>query len=105
VRKLNATIIGHDFTGKAHAHAGRNDPPFFDLAAEPVFKVTVGHGQERLRTCGDDRGREETTVDWREMVNRDDADLERSLVSEYESVSAYVYHFNPERPSLRAGAA
>jgi hypothetical protein len=24
---LNATIIGHDFTGKAHAHAWRNDPP------------------------------------------------------------------------------
>lgn len=65
----------------------------------------ICHDQATLRTCSNDRGREETTADWREMVNRDDAHLARSLVGEIQSVSAYVSRFTRERPLFSAGAA
>jgi predicted dehydrogenase len=34
MRKLNVAIIGQNFMGKAHSHAWRNAPRFFDLGAD-----------------------------------------------------------------------
>lgn len=75
MRKLNVAIIGHNFMGKAHAHAWRNAPRFFELAAEPVLKVAVGRNQETLKAYADNWGWEETAADWREVVTRDDVDV------------------------------
>jgi len=75
MRKLNVAIIGQAFMGKAHAHAWRTAPRFFELAAEPVLKVAVGRNQESLRAYADRWGWEETAADWREVVARDDVDV------------------------------
>ena len=75
MRKLNVAIIGHNFMGKAHAHAWRNAPRFFDLAAEPVLKVAVGRNQESLAAYAANWGWEETASDWRAVVARDDIDV------------------------------
>ena len=75
MRKLNVAIIGHNFMGKAHAHAWRNAPRFFEFDAEPVLKVAVGRNQETLTAYADNWGWEETAADWREVVTRDDIDV------------------------------
>ena len=60
MRQLNVAIIGHNFMGKAHAHAWRNAPRFFELDAEPVLKVAVGRNQETLKAYADNWGWDET---------------------------------------------
>ncbi len=73
--KLNVAIIGHNFMGKAHAHAWRNAPRFFELGAEPVLKVAVGRDQASLRRYADTWGWAEIAADWRAVVARDDVDV------------------------------
>jgi predicted dehydrogenase len=75
VRTLNVAIIGQNFMGKAHSHAWRNAPRFFDLGATPVLKVACGRDAATLRTFADTWGWEETSTDWREVVVRDDIDV------------------------------
>lgn len=75
MRELNVAIIGHAFMGKAHAHAWRTAPRFFDLAAEPVLKVAVGRDQASLQAYADNWGWQETAADWRDVVTRDDVDV------------------------------
>lgn len=73
--KLNVAIIGHAFMGRAHAHAWRHAPRFFELAAEPVLKVAVGRDPVSLRRYADTWGWEEVATDWRAVVARDDVDV------------------------------
>jgi predicted dehydrogenase len=75
MRPLNVAIIGHNFMGKAHAHAWRTAPRFFELEAEPVLKVAVGRNEETLKAYADTWGWEETATDWRAVVARDDVDV------------------------------
>ena len=75
MRKLNVAIIGHNFMGKAHAHAWRTAPRFFELDAEPVLKVAVGRNQESLEAYAANWGWAETASDWRAVVARDDIDV------------------------------
>ena len=37
-KKLNVALIGYKFMGKAHSHAWKTAPDFFDMDACPVLK-------------------------------------------------------------------
>lgn len=71
----NVAIIGTKFMGKAHSNAWLNTPRFFDLKIKPVLKVAVGRNEADLQAFAERWGWEETSTDWREVVERDDVDI------------------------------
>ncbi|CAN5641912.1 Gfo/Idh/MocA family oxidoreductase [soil metagenome] len=75
MRSLNVAIIGQNFMGKAHSHAWRNAPRFFEMGARPVLKVACGRDQATLERFAHTWGWEETSSDWRDVVARDDVDV------------------------------
>lgn len=73
-KKVNVALIGAQFMGKAHSNAWRKVGMFFDLPFEPVMKVLCGKFQEELAVA-DKYGWEETSLDWKKVVQRDDIDI------------------------------
>jgi predicted dehydrogenase len=73
-KKLNVALIGAQFMGKAHSNAWRKVGMFFDLPAQPVMKVLCGKFPEELQVAGK-WGWEETSLNWKEVVNRPDIDI------------------------------
>ncbi|MBN9187869.1 MAG: Gfo/Idh/MocA family oxidoreductase, partial [Microbacterium sp.] len=71
---LRVAMIGTGFMGKAHSHAWRTAPRFFDLPAEPRMAVIVGTDAARTTAAAERFGWEEASTDWREVVARDDID-------------------------------
>ena len=73
-RKLNVALIGAQFMGKAHSNAWRKVGMFFDLPVEPVMKVLCGKFEEEVQVA-ERYGWQETSLDWKEVVKRDDIDV------------------------------
>jgi predicted dehydrogenase len=73
--RLRVAMIGHAFMGRAHAQAWRTAPHFFPLPLHPVLAVVVGRDEGRARAAAEDLGAEEWSIDWREVIARDDIDL------------------------------
>lgn len=48
-RKINIALIGYKFMGKAHSHAYKDMPMFFEPEAIPVMKVICGRNEEALK--------------------------------------------------------
>ncbi|MCL5744313.1 MAG: Gfo/Idh/MocA family oxidoreductase, partial [Acidobacteria bacterium] len=61
--------------GKAHSHAWRDVPRFFDPEATPVLKLVCGRNEEPLRQFAARWGWAETETDWRKAVARRDIDV------------------------------
>lgn len=74
-KKLNVALIGYKFMGKAHSHAWKTAPDFFDMDAIPVLKVIAGRNEKPLREFAGRWGWQETATDWRDVVSRDDIDI------------------------------
>ncbi|QHC57569.1 Gfo/Idh/MocA family oxidoreductase [Rathayibacter sp. VKM Ac-2760] len=72
---LRVAMIGHAFMGRAHAHAWRTAPRFFDLPLRPELAVVVGRDEGRARAAAENFGAAEWSIDWREVIARDDIDL------------------------------
>lgn len=76
MKQLNVAMIGSGFMGKAHALAYANMPVhFFPAPAIPVLKVVVDVSPELAKTAAERLGFEESSTDWREVVNRPDIDI------------------------------
>lgn len=76
MKHLNVAMIGSGFMGKAHALAYANMPVhFFPAPAIPVRKVVVDVSPELAKTAAERLGFEESSTDWREVVNRPDIDI------------------------------
>ena len=73
-KTVNVAMIGAQFMGKAHSNAWRKVDMFFDLPVKPVMKVMCGKFPEELATA-EKYGWEETSLDWKEVVHRDDIDI------------------------------
>lgn len=73
-KKLNVALIGAQFMGKAHSNAWRKVGMFFDLPVEPVMKVLCGKFEEEVQVA-ERYGWAETSLDWKEVVKRDDIDV------------------------------
>ena len=73
-KTINVAMIGAQFMGKTHSNAWRKVDMFFDLPVKPVMKVMCGKFPEELAVA-DRYGWEETSLDWKEVVNRPDIDI------------------------------
>lgn len=73
-KTLNVAMVGASFMGKAHSNAWRKVDMFFDLPVKPVMKVLCGKFPEELEVS-ERYGWEETSLDWKETVNRPDIDI------------------------------
>ncbi len=73
-KTLNIGIVGYGFMGRAHSNAYRQVNRFFDCDYQPVLKVACGRNKERVEAFAKNWGYEETTQDWRELIERIDID-------------------------------
>ena len=75
MKELNIAIVGTQFMGKAHSNAYLKVGHFFDLPAKPILKMACGVNKERLQKFSEQFGWQNTTTDWRTIIDRDDIDL------------------------------
>ncbi len=75
MNELNVAIVGTQFMGKAHSNAYNKVAYFFDLPSKPVLKLACGVNAERLDTFAQKYGWQDTTTDWKKIVQRDDIQL------------------------------
>ncbi|MCQ6560278.1 Gfo/Idh/MocA family protein [Paenibacillus mendelii] len=74
-RKIRVGMIGYKFMGKAHSHAYRDLPFYFDPEAEPVMQAIAGRDEEGVRSAAEKMGWASYETDWRRLIERDDIDL------------------------------
>ncbi|WP_277678121.1 Gfo/Idh/MocA family protein [Gracilibacillus dipsosauri] len=68
-------MIGYQFMGKAHSHAYRDLPFYFDNPLKPELKVIAGRNEEAVKEAQEKMGWESYETDWRKVVERDDIDV------------------------------
>ena len=73
--EVNVALIGYSFMGRAHSNAYRQVGRFFSPRLTPRMKVLCGRNPASVRKAAGVLGWEETSTDWREVVERDDIDL------------------------------
>jgi len=74
-KTVNVAIIGGNFMGKAHSNGWRKVDMFFnDLPVKPVMKVMCDKSKDALSNA-ERYGWQETSEDWKEVVNRPDIDI------------------------------
>lgn len=73
--RLRVGMVGHGFMGAAHSQGWRVAPRFFDLPARPEMSLLIGRDSARVSAAARKWGWEQTSVDWRESVQRDDIDV------------------------------
>ncbi|HEX6338251.1 MAG TPA: Gfo/Idh/MocA family oxidoreductase [Jiangellaceae bacterium] len=74
-RELGVGLIGYAFMGRAHSHAWRTAPSFFELPLAPRLRVLAGRNGAAARAVADKFGWEHVETDWRALVARDDVDV------------------------------
>jgi len=73
--EVNVALIGYSFMGRAHSNAYRQVGPFFQPRLMPRMKVLCGRDAKAVRRAARVLGWEETSTDWRAVVERPDIDL------------------------------
>lgn len=74
-KKLNVALVGCGFMGKAHSNAWSKVGCFFDSDVTPVMKVVCECNEAARQEISTRWGWEETTSDWRRIVDRNDLDI------------------------------
>jgi predicted dehydrogenase len=74
-RELGIGLIGYAFMGKAHSHAWRTAPSFFELPLAPRLRALAGRDGDAARAVAEKFGWEHVETDWRALVARDDVDV------------------------------
>jgi len=74
-KRMNVAMIGHGFMGAAHSQGWRTAPRVFDLPVEPRMHVIVGRDEEGTRASAKKYGWDQSSTDWRKVVESDDVDL------------------------------
>jgi predicted dehydrogenase len=75
VDEVGIGIVGYGLMGRAHAHGYTVAPHVRDLAVAPRLRVISGRDAPAVASAAGRYGVEEWTVDWRELVARDDVDI------------------------------
>ncbi|GAA4707969.1 Gfo/Idh/MocA family protein [Brevibacillus fulvus] len=73
--QLRVGMIGYKFMGKAHSHAYRDLPFFFDAPLTPVLQALCGRDETAVKAAADRFGFASFETDWRRLLERDDIDL------------------------------
>ncbi|WP_431801483.1 Gfo/Idh/MocA family protein [Halobacillus andaensis] len=74
-KELRIGMIGYQFMGKAHSHAYRDLPFYFDLEFQPVLKVISGRNDHAVKEAAERMGFEEYVTDWKKLIERTDIDI------------------------------
>lgn len=72
---LRVAMIGHGFMGAAHSVGWRQAPAAFDLPLAPQMAVLVGRDVDKTAAAAAKWGWDETSTDWRSVIERDDIDV------------------------------
>ena len=73
--ELRVAMIGHGFMGAAHSVGWRQAPAAYDLPLTPRMAVLVGRDADKTAAAAHKWGWEETSTDWKAVIERDDIDL------------------------------
>ncbi|GAB4000540.1 hypothetical protein GCM10029992_32780 [Glycomyces albus] len=73
--RLRIAMIGTGFMARAHSHAWRTAPRFFDLPLRPELAVIAGRDPTRTEAAAAKLGWSGHDLDWRRAIERDDIDL------------------------------
>ncbi len=68
-------MVGYQFMGKAHSHAYRDLPFYFDNPLKPELKVIAGRNEEAVKEAQGKMGWDSYETDWRKVIERDDIDV------------------------------
>ena len=68
-------MIGYRFMGKAHSNAWRQAPHFFPLKAGIEMRTICGRDAAAVEAARVQFGWQQTSTDWREVVNSPDIDI------------------------------
>ncbi|WP_057914693.1 Gfo/Idh/MocA family protein [Peribacillus muralis] len=68
-------MVGYKFMGKAHSHAYRDIPFYFNTNVEPVLQALCGRNEESVREAASKMGWKSYETDWKKLIKRDDIDL------------------------------
>ena len=74
-QQVRIGMIGYKFMGKAHSHAYRDLPFYFNTQVEPVMQAIVGRDETGVKAAADKMGWRSYETDWRRLIERDDIDL------------------------------
>lgn len=74
-QQVRVGMIGYKFMGKAHSHAYRDLPFYFDTDAEPVLQAIAGRNEEAVKAAAAKMGWASYETDWRRLLERKDIDL------------------------------
>ncbi|MBL0886674.1 Gfo/Idh/MocA family protein [Myceligenerans indicum] len=73
--QLGVGMVGYSFMGAAHSQAWRTAPRFFELPLRVGMRVVAGRSAAGVREAADRLGWQESTTDWRTLLDRDDVEL------------------------------
>lgn len=73
-RHIRIGMAGYKFMGKAHSHAYRDLPFYFDLPAVPVMQAIAGRNEAAVSQAAQQWGWASYETDWRRLIERDDID-------------------------------
>ena len=74
-KKLNIAMIGAGFIAKAHSNAFHQVNHFFRTPYELALGVICGRNPQKLQEAATQWGWQETSTDWRSVVERKDIDV------------------------------
>lgn len=74
-RQVRVGMIGYKFMGKAHSHAYRDLPFYFDLDVEPVMSAICGRDERGVAAAAARYGWKSWETDWRRLIDDDGIDL------------------------------
>lgn len=74
-KHIRVGLVGYRLMGRAHSHAYRDYPFYFDTDVVPVMQAIAGRNEEKVRVAASKMGWASYETDWRRLIERDDIDL------------------------------
>lgn len=74
-KTIRVGLVGYRLMGRAHSHAYRDYPFYFDTNIVPVLQALAGRNEEKVKAAADKMGWASYETDWRRLIERDDIDL------------------------------
>lgn len=74
-KQIRIGMVGYRLMGRAHSHAYRDYPFYFDTDTVPVLQAIAGRNEEAVKAAADKMGWASYETDWRRLIERDDIDL------------------------------
>src|SRR5690606_22539182 len=74
-KTIRVGVAGYRLMRRAHSHAYRDYPFYFNTNSVPVLQAIAGRNEEKVKAAADKMGWASYETDWRRLIERDDIDL------------------------------